>query len=98
MRNLSSNYKSNEKKLVAILNLITDDHISLSEDPYSPFDASNSKSIIELKKRAKVYANKMLEVDKMERNLVEAYKRQKSFVYIVWDDSGIYFLDVSKNS
>lgn len=89
-------YKSNEQRLIGILNLITDDHITLADDPYSSFDAYNSKSIIELKKRSKVYATKMLEVNKMERNLIQAYNQNKSFVYIVWDNAGIFFLDVTK--
>ena len=89
-------YKSNEQRLISILNLITDDHITLADDQYSSFDAYNSKCIIELKKRSKVYATKMLEVDKMERNLIQAYNQNKSFVYIVWDNAGIFFLDVTK--
>lgn len=96
MKGTLRSYKSNEKILVGILNLITDDTITLSNDPYSSFDAYNSKSIIELKRRGKVYATKMLEVDKMERNIIEAYKQNKSFVYIVWDNAGIFFLDVTK--
>lgn len=91
------NYKEREKQLANILHLATGKQVWLAPNEYSPYDAFTDNAILEFKIRSTYYENKMIEQIKMEENIKQAKRQNKSFLYVVWDEKGIHVLDVIRN-
>ena len=89
--------KEQEAILIKELNDISNANIIAVDNVYSSYDCYSDKAIIELKIRNKVYSDKMIELDKMTRCLRIAESKDKAFVYVVKDPSGIYYLDITSN-
>lgn len=89
--------KADERILIEELEELSGKSITQMDNVYSSYDAYSDNSIIELKIRNKVYDKKMIETDKMDRCLRIAKSKDKDFVYVVKDNSGIYYLNISKN-
>lgn len=89
--------KAEERILIEELEELSGKTITQMDNVYSSYDAYSDNSIIELKIRNKVYDKKMIETDKMDRCLRIAKSKDKDFVYVVKDNSGIYYLNISKN-
>jgi len=90
--------KSQERDLMHKLSLITNKSFWEAPNQYSYYDCETSNAIVELKVRGKVYAEKLIELSKMARNLQISEEIGKSFVYVVQDPSGIYYANVSEMS
>ena len=89
--------KEQEAILIQELNDISNANIKAVDNIYSSYDCYSDKAIIELKIRNKVYSDKMIELNKMTRCLRIAESKDKAFVYVVKDPSGIYYLDITSN-
>ena len=51
-------------------------------DPYSSFDAENTRYIVELKSRDKQYRSWVIEKKKFDSNIVKSVEKNKMFVYL----------------
>jgi hypothetical protein len=89
--------REQEAILIKELNDISNANIKAVDNVYSSYDCYSDNAIIELKIRNKVYSDKMIELNKMTRCLRIAESKDKSFVYVVKDASGIYYLDITSN-
>lgn len=90
--------KSEERALMHTLQSITGKRFTEAMNKYADYDCETDNAIVELKVRAKVYSDKLIELSKMARNLLLAEELDKDFVYVVKDPSGIYYLNISENS
>ena len=68
----------------------------MMDNQYSSYDAYNDEYILEFKTRHKVYQDTQVERIKIERNLVEAKKQGKKFLYVINDAEGIFVWSISK--
>ncbi len=90
--------KAEEKQLMFELNVITGKRFTEALNQYSSYDCYTDNAIVELKVRAKAYDDKLIEVSKLGRNLLEAKEQGKDFVYVVKDPKGIYYANITKRS
>ena len=63
---------------------------------YSSYDAYTDEYLLEFKTRYKRYSSTQIEKIKLDRNLIEAKKQNKKFLYVVKDPTGLYVFSISK--
>jgi hypothetical protein len=90
--------KQKEYQLMEWLERRIERTITPASNQYSDYDCETDNAIIELKVRDTFYPTKMIELDKMVRCLEIAKEKGKTFVYVVQDPKGVYYLDITKNS
>ena len=66
------------------------------DNPYSDYDAYTDDYIIEFKTRHKDYSSTLLEKSKCVRNMIEAKKQNKKFIYCVSDPKGVFCFSIDK--
>jgi|TARA_R100001463_G_scaffold135392_1_gene198655 hypothetical protein len=80
------NYKIKENEIIDKLNgLHTElevDPLTLSDDPFSSYDASNDTYIVEIKSRDRAYDSWIIEYAKYEKNIDLAIMSNRSFIYL----------------
>ncbi len=80
------NYKIKENEIIDKLNgLHTElevDPLTLSDDPFSSYDASNDTYIVEIKSRDRAYDSWIIEKAKYIKNIDLAITTNRSFIYL----------------
>jgi hypothetical protein len=80
------NYKIKEQEIIDKLNALHDElenkPLTLSEDPFSSYDASNDTYIVEIKSRDRAYDSWIIEKAKYIKNIDLAITTNRSFIYL----------------
>lgn len=79
-------YKVKEQEIIDRLNELHQElqvqPLTLSEDPFSSYDASNETYIIEIKSRDRAYDSWIIEKAKYSKNISLAIETDRSFIYL----------------
>ena len=65
-------------------------------DQYNSYDAFDDNYLVEIKNRASEYKDPFLEVNKTLINLKKAKAKNKQYIYVQQDNTGVYVFNVSK--
>jgi len=87
----------NEKLTLEYINNEYNLDAYLVKDKFSSYDAECKDYIIEIKNRRKYWKDKIIEANKLFTNYQKAQLKNKSFLYIVTDEKGVYVFNISKN-
>ncbi len=86
-----------EQETIDLINKRFDLNLVLSKYEFNDYDAENENYIVEIKNRRKFYDDKIIECMKLFKNYHNAELKEKSFLYIVTDEEGVYIFNISKN-
>ena len=64
---------------------------------YSFYDAFGDNHIVEIKNRRKYYKEKMIECSKLFINYQSSQLLDRSFLYVVTDEKGVWVYSITKN-
>jgi len=86
-----------EESTIEYINKKVKLNLKKSLDKFNDYDAENENYIVEIKNRRKYYKEKLIEALKLYKNYRNAQNKNKTFLYVVTDEKGVYVYNVSKN-
>ncbi len=88
--------KERELKFVKWFNLKTGMNLIETSDEFSTYDFFDDNYIVELKIRNKYYKEKAIQIDKLFNLIHNSRALNKTPLYIVTDDKGVYVFNINK--
>jgi len=87
----------NEQSTIDLINNKYGTRFVLCKDKFSSYDAEDDNYIVEVKNRSDYYSEKLIECLKLFNNYQLSQLKDKSFIYVVTDDKGLYVFNITKN-